>query len=94
MLDLGVNAPATLNLSAGVNVFSYTHFPSDYSAYKLLRQLGLNNVRALRMLDSEGGNWVVAEVRNGGIVGHDFHIPQVAVLMLDLVNGAAQFKPE
>lgn len=94
ILDLGVNEPATLNFSPGVNVFSYTHFPSDYSAYQLIQQLGLNNVRALRMLDSEGGNWVIAEVRNGAIIGHDFHIPQVAVLMLDLANGVAQFKPE
>jgi beta propeller repeat protein len=94
LLDLGVNAPTTLNLAAGVNVFSYTHFPSDYSAYQLLHQIGLNNVRALRMLDSAGGNWVIAEVRNGAIIGQDFHIPQVAVLMLDLTNGIAQFKPE
>jgi beta propeller repeat protein len=94
ILDLGVNAPTTLDFSRGVNVFSYTHFPSDFSAYQFIHQLGVNNVRALRMLDSEGGNWVVAEVRNGAITGHDFHIPQVAVLMLDLVNGIAQFKPE
>jgi beta propeller repeat protein len=94
ILDLGVNEPATLSFSPGVNVFSYTHFPSDYSAYQLVQQLGVNNVHALRMLDSEGGNWVVAEVRNGAIIGHDFHIPQVAVLMLDLANGVAEFKPE
>jgi beta propeller repeat protein len=94
VLDLGVNPDAALDLAAGVNILSYTHFPSDYSAYHLLQQIGLGNVRAVRMLDSEGGNWLVAEVRNGAIVGNDFRIPQVAVLMLDLTNAISQFKPE
>jgi beta propeller repeat protein len=94
VLDLGVNPAAPLNLSAGVNVLTYTHFPSDYSAYRLMQKIGLGNVRAVRMLDSEGGNWVVAEVRNGAIVGNDFRIPQVAVVMLDLTNAVSQFKPE
>jgi beta propeller repeat protein len=93
LLDLGVNTPQALTFSTGVNVFSYAHFPSDYSAYQMIHQLGLNNVRALRMLDSEAGNWVVAQVQNGAIVGSDFRIPQVAVLMLDLANGVAQFNP-
>jgi beta propeller repeat protein len=94
VLDLGVNPASALDLAAGVNLLSYAHFPSDYSAYQLLQQIGLNNARAVRMLDSAAGNWVVAEVRNGAIVGNDFRIPQVAVLMLDLTNAISQFKPE
>src|SRR5256885_17157313 len=38
VLDLGVNPASPLNLSAGVNLLSYSHFPSDYSAYQLLQQ--------------------------------------------------------
>jgi hypothetical protein len=94
VLDLGINPATPLNLSAGVNVLTYTHFPSDYSAYRLLQGLGLSNARAVRMLDANAGNWLVAEVRNGAIVGNDFRIPQVAVLMLDLANAINQFKPE
>jgi hypothetical protein len=94
ILDLGVNPDAPMDLSAGVNVLNYTHFPSDYSAYQLLQQIGLNNARAVRMLDAAAGNWLVAEVRNGGIVGNDFRIPPVAVVLLDLTNAISQFKPE
>src|SRR5438874_2012890 len=58
VLDLGLNNAATVNLFAGVNVLSYTQFPGQFSAYKLLRQLGLNNARGVRMMDAESGRWV------------------------------------
>jgi beta propeller repeat protein len=94
VLDLGVNASATVNLASGINVFSYTRFPSQYSAYQLLRQIGLDNARGVRMLDAESGRWAVAEVRNGKLVGNDFAIPNVAVLMLDVTTPVANWKPE
>ncbi|WP_237712342.1 hypothetical protein [Pedosphaera parvula] len=94
VLDLGVNSSPTLNLATGINVFSYTRFPSSYSAYQLLRQLGLNNARSVRMLDSQSGRWMVAEAKNGGLIGNDFSIPGVAVLMVDVVNPVNQFQPQ
>jgi beta propeller repeat protein len=94
VLDLGVNNNAPLNLATGANVFGYPRFPGSYHAFRLLRQLGLNNVRGVRMLDAESGTWVVAEVRNGVPVGNDFAIPSVAVLMVDMVNPVHQFTPQ
>jgi beta propeller repeat protein len=94
VLDLGVNPDGPMNLAVGINILNYTHFPSDYSAYQLLQQVGLGNVKAVRMLDAAAGNWVVAEVKNGGIIGQDFRIPQVAVVLLDVTNAVSQFKPE
>jgi beta propeller repeat protein len=94
VLDLGVNAAGALNLTSGVNVFSHTGFPSQYSAYQLLRQLGLGNARAVRMLDAESGNWRVALVNSGQLAGPDFSIPKVAVLMIDMAAPVNNFKPQ
>jgi hypothetical protein len=94
VLDLGVNSVGPVNLAAGANVLSYAGFPSQYSAYKLLGQLGNANARAVRMLDSQSGRWLVAEVQNGRPIGVDFVVPRVAVLMLDLVNPVNNFQPQ
>jgi beta propeller repeat protein len=94
VLDLGGNNNAALNLAAGANVFGYTRFPDAYSAYQLLRQLGLNNSPSVRMLDAESGRWLVAETQNGALVGEDFPIPNVAVLMVNLLDPVSQFMPQ
>jgi len=93
VLDLGPAGSGVVNLSAGVNVFSYAQFPSQYTAYQLLNQLGSSNARAVRMLDSESGRWVAASFNNGRLVGNDFDIPKVAVLMLDLAAPVLNFRP-
>jgi len=94
VLDLGVNSGAPINLAAGPNVFGYTGFPDDYSAFTLLQQLGVNNAQSVRMLDSELGLWRVAEVQGGSIVGDDFQIPGTAVLMVSVANPVNQFTPQ
>ncbi|MBM3881079.1 MAG: hypothetical protein FJ387_15385 [Verrucomicrobia bacterium] len=94
VLDLGANTAAPLNLSAGLNVFSYAHFPSELTAYRLLRQLGLGNVRAVRMLDAESGRWAVAGVEKDRLVGQDFAIPKVAVLLLEMARTVNRFQPQ
>jgi beta propeller repeat protein len=94
VLDLGLNDAGAINLAAGVNALSYTAFPSQFSAFKLLQQLGLNNVDGVRMLDAESGRWVVAAVENGQLIGEDFRIPNVAVLLLDMAAPVNQFKPQ
>lgn len=94
VLDLGLDNANPINLSVGVNVFSYSHFPSEYSAYKMLKQVGLNNARAIRMLDSESGLWVVAEVQGGALQGEDFPIPGTAMLMIDVASPVANFSPQ
>jgi beta propeller repeat protein len=94
VLDLGINSPGPLNLPSGVSVFSYAGFPSGYTAFQFLNQLGVSNGRAVRMLDAEAGCWRVAEIQNGRPVGDDFPIPRVAVLMLDLANPVNPFTPQ
>jgi beta propeller repeat protein len=84
IIDLGQSTCTDLDLAAGVSVFSYSCFPDSYSAYKMIRDLGPANVRALRVLDSNTGRWQAAMVHEGVIVGEDFTIPAVAVLMVDL----------
>ena len=94
VLDLGVNNTSALNLSAGANVFGYTGFPDAYSAYQLLRQIGLGKALSVRMLDAQSGLWLVAEVQNGKLVGNDFPIPNVAVLMVNVAAPVSQFTPQ
>ena len=94
VLDLGLNATGALNLSAGVSAFSYAGFPSGYSAFQLLKELGVNNAIAVRMLDAQSGQWVVAEILNGRPVGTDFTIPHVAVLLVDLASPVNNFIPQ
>lgn len=94
VLDLGLNNAAPVNLVAGASVFGYTQFPHAYSAFQFLRQLGLNNTPAVRMLDSESGRWRVAMVQGGALLGDDFPIPTTAVLMVNLANPVNQFTPQ
>lgn len=93
ILDLGNRQCDTIDLEAGVNVFSFTCFPDNYSAYKLLRELGTSNVTAVRLLNSETGKWQVASVVDGNIVGEDFAIPPVSVVMLDMNTSIHSWKP-
>jgi beta propeller repeat protein len=93
VLDLGAAGAASLNLASGVNAFSFSRFPSQYSAYQLLGQLGVANARGVRMLDSESGRWLVASYESGRLVGNDFLIPKVAVLLLDMANPVNNFRP-
>ena len=93
-MDLGVNNSSAINLAAGASVFSYTGFPDAYNAFTLLRQIGLNNVLAARMLDAQAGRWRVAEVQGGGVVGDDFSIPNTAVLMISVTNPVSNFIPQ
>jgi beta propeller repeat protein len=94
VLDLGFSTAETLQIGPGLNVLSYGRFPSDYSAYRMLRNMNLENVRAVRMLDSESGRWMVAGVQNGALYGNDFAIPRVAVLLLDMLNPLNNWRPE
>ena len=94
LLDLGVNSTSPANLVAGANAVSYAQFPTQYSAYRLLNQLGMANARAVRMLDAEFGRWVVAEFQNGRLIGNDFPIPTVAVLVLDMAGPVSNFTPQ
>ena len=104
LLDLGVNPSGAYNLPAGVSVLSHPRFPNGYSAFELLRQLGLDRARGVRMLDSESGRWSVAQVLpqappGGGapiptVVGQDFKIPTVAVLFIELSDNVNLWKPE
>jgi beta propeller repeat protein len=94
ILHLGVDGECdALDLASGVNVFSYRCFPDRYTAYGLLRELGKDAVRAVRMLDSETGKWLAAAVEDGKIVGEDFQIPRIAVMMMDMKVPASSWIP-
>jgi len=93
ILDLGDKSCGLLDPAVGVNVFSYSCFPDGYSAYGLIRELGPANVKAVRLLEAETGNWRVAVVENGAVVGEDFAIPATAVLLLDVNTSIGPWRP-
>jgi len=92
--DMGAATLEAVDLLAGVNVVSLTDFPQPCTAHRLMRGLGLANVRALRMLDPATGRWFAAEVRQGQLVGYDFAIPASAVLLLDMQLAVNDWRPE
>lgn len=94
VIESGLNGAGSLSLASGVNVFSYAGYPSGYSSFRLLNQLGGNNANAVRMLDAESGKWLVAQLRDGSPVGVDFPIPRVAVILLNMVNPVTNFTPQ
>jgi beta propeller repeat protein len=93
IIDLGLSECGDLILAEGANVFSHACFPDHYTAYALIRDLGLSSVRAVRMLDSDTGFWKVASVVDGNIVGEDFNIPAIAVIMLDMEESVGPWRP-
>ena len=93
LVDLGAASGAPLNLPAGVSAFTHTRLPVGYTGHALVRSLGLANVRGLRVLDAEAGQWQLLAVDNGTIVGADFRTPDVAVVMVDLINAVSGWSP-
>lgn len=93
ILDLGGGACGSLSLSAGTNVFGYACFPDRYTAYRLIRELGTARVAALRVLDAETGNWRAAAVVDGRIVGEDFAIEPICVLMVEMLEPLDPWTP-
>jgi beta propeller repeat protein len=94
LIDFGPASGATLNLPAGASVVTFTDFPMEYSAFRMARQIGLDNLRAVRMFDPGSGQWKTVEVIDGGLVGEDFAIPRIAVMYFDMVSPVSGWRPE
>ncbi len=93
ILDLGHGSSGPIDLVAGVNVFTSTCFPDQYTAYQLVGDIGKENINALRVLDSDTGRWQVVSVVDGKIVGTDFAIPRIAVVMMDMNASLNAWRP-
>ncbi|MFQ5514852.1 MAG: hypothetical protein ACE5FG_10460 [Myxococcota bacterium] len=93
ILDLGHESCGAVDLAAGISALSYTCFPDRYTAYQAIRELGIANVNAIRVLDSSTGRWTVASVSAGNLIGENFTIPRVTVVLLDLKAARPQWTP-
>jgi hypothetical protein len=94
MLDLGDRAAATVDLQAGISAFSHDSFPLDYSAYRLARELGIDRVAAIRLLDAANGFWRSLEITaEGDFSGPDFSVPPVAVLLIEMREAVTGWSP-
>ena len=93
VVDLGFELAETVDIPAGISAFSYARFPAGYTGHALAASLGLANVRALRVLDAATGRWNLLEVDAGAVIGLDFALPQAAVVIADMVQPVASWKP-
>lgn len=93
ILDLGLRSCGPVSLVSGVNALSYPCFPDRYSAYRIIRELGSANVAAVRMLDAQTGRWSVAVLNAGTLVGEDFTVPPVAVLLIEMHEPVTDWTP-
>lgn len=95
ILDLGQSVHGAINLQAGLNAFSYDQFPLDYTLYRLIDDIGSNNVVAVRMLEAASGLWRAVEVTEGGdLLGPNAAIPSVAVVLLELKEPITGWRPQ
>lgn len=94
ILDFASSDCVLRDLIAGVNVMTTTCVPDDYDAYRLMKELGATNVNAVRLLNAQTGRWQVATVdTNGVIIGENFHIPPIAVVLIDMKQSVNQWQP-
>jgi hypothetical protein len=59
----------------------------------MIREIGMSNIKAIRSLASDTGRWQTAAVMDGRIVGEDFKIPTVAVLMVEMNTEVGPWRP-
>ncbi len=93
ILDLGFSTAGPIDLGQGINVVSYSDFPDELTAYGVIASLGRAKVGSVRMLDAKSGQWRAAVVVGDKILGSDFRIDNIAVLMLDMKEGVPQWIP-
>jgi len=94
VVDLGLAQSDSIDLPIGISALSHTRFPQPFSGHGMIRQLGLDKVQSIRMLEARSGRWMTTEVRDGVIVGYDFDIPSSAVLLLDMKQSVTDWYPE
>ncbi len=93
ILDFASSTCSAQDLAAGINVLSTACVPDDYNAYRLLEELDSTNVSAVRLLNAQTGRWQVASVDAGSIIGENFEIPPVAVVLIDMLQPVNQWLP-
>jgi hypothetical protein len=94
VLDLGSGGKDPVDLVIGSNIVSACFFPDDYTSYKLIESLGLGNVNTAHILDPATGRWRASSVVNGNLIGDNFPIPRVAVVMLDMKSAVSNWTPD
>jgi len=93
ILDFSQSDCASSALSAGVNVLANQCIPDGYTAYRLIENVGVDNVKAVRLLNSQTGRWQVATTGDESIIGENFLIPPMAVLLIDMKQDVTDWTP-
>jgi beta propeller repeat protein len=95
LIDFGPAETGPVDLPAGASVLTYSGFPVGYTAFRMMRQLGLEAVQSLRMHDPASGRWLTVQAGAGGrLVGADFPIPRIAVVLVDMQTAVEGWIPE
>ncbi|GAA5482917.1 hypothetical protein [Haloferula sargassicola] len=84
LVELGAGDTGSIDLEAGLNVFSYTGFPVGYTAYDLVNAIGPTRLNGLRYYDAFAGLWRSLELDDSHLpLGPNFTIPRVSTLLID-----------
>jgi len=95
LIDFGPAESGPVDLPAGASVLTYSGFPVGYTAFRMMDQLGAGPARALRMHDPASGRWLTVQTGAGGrLVGADFPIPRIAVVLVDMQTAVEGWIPE
>ncbi len=94
LIDFGPSESEPIDLPEGVSVLTYSGFPVGYSAFDMIRQIGPEKIRALRMHDPSAGRWLTVQMDGARRIGADFEIPRIAVIFIDMDESVSQWKPE
>ncbi len=94
ILDFAASDCSPQDLAVGINVLTTSCVPDDFNAYRLLAELDVANVNAVRLLNAQTGRWQVATVNGaGGIIGENFDIPTIAVVLIEMQQAVNQWQP-
>lgn len=94
LIDFGPSESGPLDLPQGASVLTYSGFPIGYTAFRMMRQIGLQNVHALRLHDPASGRWQTVQAEAGQLVGNDFPIPRIAVILIDMTSAVNGWTPQ
>ncbi len=85
------------NLLAGSNQIGMLAVPFGYSAYDMMKSVGLDNIQSLRRFDSTTGAWQTVSVRRAGgentLAGTNFAIHQGDGLVLTMKTRVDGWQP-
>lgn len=83
-----------IDLDAGMNVIGFRCVPPNYSAFKMILDLGnANRVATIQRFNSNTGRYETATYKDGQPAGNDFNIVLGEAYLVHMLNDLLAFDP-